>query len=164
MKTKQWMINAIIAALYTGITILIAPFAFGAIQLRLSEMLNHLVVFDKRYVYGVTAGVFLTNLILSPFGIYDWTLGVGHTVVSFAVYFLLSKKVQSPVKKMILNSVIFSVFSFMIALLLLLIGAEEVFWVTYLTVFIGQLVTMGIGIPVMLTLDKKIDFKKRMQA
>jgi len=163
MKTKQWMINAIIAALYTGVTILIAPFAFGAVQLRLSEMLNHLVVFDKKYVYGVTAGVFLTNLILSPFGIYDWTLGVGHTVVSFAVYFLLSRKVQSPVKKMVLNSVIFAVFSFMIALLLLLIGAEEVFWLTYLLVFIGQLATMGIGIPVMLLLDKKLDFNKRMQ-
>ncbi|GEK90112.1 QueT transporter family protein [Alkalibacterium putridalgicola] len=164
MKLKQWMINAIIAALYTGITILIAPFAFGVIQLRLSEMLNHLVVFDKKYVYGVTAGVFLTNLILSPFGIYDWTLGVGHTIVSFAVYFLLSKKVQSPVKKMILNSAIFSVFSFMIALLLLLIGEIEVFWINYLFVFLGQLITMGIGIPVMLTLDKKLDFKKRMQA
>lgn len=163
MKIKQWMINAIIGALYTGITILIAPFAFGAIQLRLSEMLNHLVVFDKKYVYGVTAGVFLTNLILSPFGIYDWTLGVGHTVVSFVVYFILSKKVQSPVKKMILNSVVFSVFSFMIALMLLLIGAEEVFWFTYLLVFLGQLATMGIGIPIMLTLNKKLDFNKRMQ-
>lgn len=163
MKLKQWMINAIIAALYTGITILIAPFAFGAIQLRLSEILNHLVVFDKKYVYGVTAGVFLTNLILSPFGVYDWTLGVGHTVVSFAVYFILSKKIQSPVKKMILNTVVFSVFSFMIALMLLLIGAEEVFWFTYLLVFLGQLATMSVGIPIMLTLDKKIGFRKNMQ-
>ncbi|MDN6194745.1 MAG: QueT transporter family protein, partial [Alkalibacterium sp.] len=72
MKTKQWVINAIIAAMYTGITILIVPFSFGAIQFRLAEMLNHLVVFNKRYAYGVTAGVVLTNLILSPFGIYDW--------------------------------------------------------------------------------------------
>ncbi|OJF91639.1 QueT transporter family protein [Alkalibacterium sp. 20] len=164
MKTKQWIINAIIGALYTGITILIAPFAFGAIQLRLSEILNHLVVFDKKYAYGVTAGVFLTNLILSPFGVYDWTLGVGHTVISFAVYFILSKKVQSPVKKMIINTAVFSVFSFMIAIMLLLIGAEEVFWVTYLMVFLGQLITMGVGIPIMLKLDKKIDFNKKMQS
>jgi uncharacterized membrane protein len=164
MKLKQWMINAIIAALYTGITILIAPFAFGAIQLRLSEMLNHLVVFDKRYAFGVTVGVVLTNLIISPFGVYDWVLGVGHTVVSFIVYFILSKKIQSPVKKMVINTLVFSVFSFMIALMLLLIGAAEVFWFAYLTVFLGQMVTMGVGIPVMLTLDKKLDFKKRMQA
>ncbi|WP_423190082.1 QueT transporter family protein [Alkalibacterium sp. f15] len=164
MKTKQLIINAIIGALYTGITILIAPFAFGAIQLRLSEILNHLVVFDKKYAYGVTAGVFLTNLILSPFGVYDWTLGVGHTVISFAVYFVLSKKVQSPVKKMIINTAVFSVFSFMIAIMLLLIGAEEIFWFTYLTVFLGQLVTMGLGIPIMLTLDKKINFNKKMQS
>lgn len=164
MKLKQWMINAIIGALYTGITILIAPFAFGAIQFRLSEMLNHLVVFDKRYAFGVTVGVVLTNLIISPFGVYDWVLGVGHTVVSFIVYFILSKKIQSPVKKMVINTLVFSVFSFMIALMLLLIGAAEVFWFAYLTVFLGQMVTMGVGIPVMLTLDKKLDFKKRMQA
>ncbi|MBR0560855.1 QueT transporter family protein, partial [Neokomagataea sp. TBRC 2177] len=42
MKTKQWVLNAIIASLYFAITMLIAPFGFGAIQFRLSEMLNHL--------------------------------------------------------------------------------------------------------------------------
>jgi len=163
MKMKQWIINAIIGALYTGITILIVPFAFGAIQFRLSEMLNHLVVFDKKYAYGVTAGVVLTNMILSPFGVYDWIFGVGHTIISFAVYFVLSKGVHSPVKKMIINTLVFSVFSFMIAIMLLLIGASEVFWFAYLTVFLGQLLTMGIGIPLMLTLDRKINFKARMQ-
>lgn len=162
MKTKQWVINAIIAAMYTGITILIVPFSFGAIQFRLAEMLNHLVVFNKRYAYGVTAGVVLTNLILSPFGIYDWVLGVGHTVLSFVIYFILSKKVQSPVKKMIINTLVFSVMSFMIALMLLIIGAEEVFWLTYLWIFIGQMVTMGIGIPILTTLNSKINFNKKM--
>ncbi|GEK92082.1 QueT transporter family protein [Alkalibacterium kapii] len=163
MKTKQWVINAIIAAMYTGVTILIAPFAFGAIQFRLSEILNHLVVFNKRYAYGVTAGVILTNLILSPFGVYDWILGVGHTVLSFVLYFILSKHVQSPVKKMIINTLVFSVMSFMIALMLLLIGAEEVFWLTYLWIFIGQMVTMGIGIPIVLSLNTKIEFDKKMK-
>lgn len=164
MKTKQWVLNAIIGALYFAVTMLIAPFGFGAIQLRLSEMLNHLAVFNKKYAVGVTAGVVLTNLVLSPFGIYDWVLGVGHTVVSFAVFFLLTKYVQSPVKKMMINTVVFSIFSFMIALMLLLIGAEEVFWLTYLFVFSGQFLTMGIGIPVVQALDKKINFHKRMEA
>ncbi|GAA0487802.1 QueT transporter family protein [Alkalibacterium sp. s-m-22] len=163
MKTKQWVLNAIIGALYTGITLLIAPFGFGAIQFRLSEMLNHLAVFNKKYAYGVTAGVVLTNLILSPFGVYDWILGVGHTIVSFIVFFIVTKKIQSPIKKMMINTVIFSVFSFMIALMLLLIGVEEVFWLTYLTVFLGQFVTMGVGIPIILSLDKKLNFNKRME-
>lgn len=164
MKTKQWVLNAIIGSLYFAITMLIAPFGFGAIQFRLSEMLNHLAVFNKKYAIGVTAGVVLTNLVLSPFGLYDWVLGVGHTIVSFIVFFIITKYVQSPVKKMMINTVVFSVFSFMIALMLLLIGAEEVFWITYLTVFLGQFITMGVGIPVIQALDKKLSFNKRMEA
>lgn len=164
MKTKQWVLNAIIGSLYFAITMLIAPFGFGAIQFRLSEMLNHLVVFNKKYAHGVTAGVILTNLALSPFGFYDWILGVGHTVVSFIVFFIVTKHIKSPVKKMMVNTLVFSVFSFMIALMLLLIGAEEVFWITYLTVFLGQFITMGLGIPIIQSLDKKLNFNKRMEA
>ena len=163
MKTKQWIINAIIGALYTGITIMVAPVAFGAVQFRLSEMLNHLAVFNKKYAYGVTAGVILTNLILSPFGVYDWVLGVGHTILSFIIFFVLTKRVQSPVKKMVINTIVFSVMSFMIALMLLLIGAVEVFWINYLTIFLGQFVTMMIGIPVVMALDKKLNFNKRIE-
>lgn len=163
MKTKQWILNAIIGALYTGITLLIAPMGFGAVQFRLSEVLNHLAVFNKKYAIGVSVGVVLTNLILSPFGIYDWVLGVGHTLLSFLVFFILTKYVKSPVKKMIINTIVFSVLSFMIAIMLILIGAEEVFWFTYLTVFLGQFITMGLGIPLMLYLDKKLNFNKQME-
>ena len=163
MKLKQWIINAVIGALYTGITIMVAPVAFGAVQFRLSEMLNHLAVFNKKYAYGVTAGVILTNLILSPFGVYDWVLGVGHTILSFIIFFVLTKRVQSPVKKMVINTIVFSVMSFMIALMLLLIGAVEVFWINYLTVFLGQFVTMMVGIPIVMALDKKLNFNKRIE-
>lgn len=163
MKTKQWILNAIIGALYTGITLLIAPLGFGAVQFRLSEVLNHLAVFNKKYAIGVSAGVILTNLILSPFGVYDWVLGVGHTLLSFLVFFILTKYITSPVKKMIVNTIVFSVLSFLIALMLILIGAEEVFWFTYLTVFLGQFITMGLGIPLMLYLDKKLNFNKQME-
>src|SRR5690554_6728898 len=163
MKTKQWILNAIIGALYTGITLLIAPLGFGAVQFRLSEVLNHLAVFNKKYAIGVSAGVILTNLILSPFGVYDWVLGVGHTLLSFLVFFILTKYITSPVKKMIVNTIVFSVLSFLIALMLILIGAEEVFWFTYLTVFLGQFITIGLGIPLMLYLDKKLNFNKQME-
>jgi len=126
-------------------------------------MLNHLAVFNKKYAYGVTAGVILTNLILSPFGVYDWVLGVGHTILSFIIFFVLTKRVQSPVKKMVINTIVFSVMSFMIALMLLLIGAVEVFWINYLTVFLGQFVTMMVGIPIVMALDKKLNFNKRIE-
>ena len=33
-------------------------------------MFNHLVVFNKKYIFGIVLGVFVTNL-FSPLGMYD---------------------------------------------------------------------------------------------
>ena len=49
MKTKTLAISGIIAALYVAVSLLIAPFAFGAVQFRIAEMFNHLIVFNKNY-------------------------------------------------------------------------------------------------------------------
>lgn len=46
-KTKLIVINAIVAALYVVVTSLTAFMAFGNIQFRIAEMLNHLFAFDK---------------------------------------------------------------------------------------------------------------------
>ena len=163
MKTKQWVLNAIIGALYVVITLIIAPLGFGAIQVRLSEMLNHLVTFDKKYAYGIGVGVIIANIILSPFGVYDWVLGGGHTIVSFIVVIFLTRNMVSIKKKMVVNTIVFSVFTFMIAFLIMLSGAEEAFWILYLSLFISQFVTMAIGIPLMLFIDRKINFRQQMK-
>ena len=47
-KTSTLIVNAMIAALYVVLTLVIAPLSQGAIQLRISESLNHLVVFNKK--------------------------------------------------------------------------------------------------------------------
>src|SRR5699024_488387 len=78
MKTKEWVINVLIAALYVTVTGFIAPLSFGAYQFRIGEMLNHLVVFNKKYIPGIVGGVFLSNLLFSEFGGYDLIFGVGH--------------------------------------------------------------------------------------
>ena len=46
-KSKLIVINAIIAALYVVVTSLTAFMAFGDVQFRIAEMLNHLFAFDK---------------------------------------------------------------------------------------------------------------------
>ncbi|GEQ32405.1 QueT transporter family protein [Marinilactibacillus psychrotolerans] len=164
MKLKQWVLNAIIGSLYIIITFVIAPLGYGAIQLRLSEMLNHLVVFNKKYAYGLSIGVVLANVLISPYGIIDWILGGGHTILSLIVVMFITKNMTSIKKKMLINTIVFSVFSFIIAILLIISGAtKEAFWVTYITLFISQFITMAIGIPVMLFLDSKIDFNAQME-
>lgn len=62
MSTKTIVGNALFAALYIAVSALIQPFGFTNIQFRISEMFNHLVVFNKKFIYGIILGVFLTNL------------------------------------------------------------------------------------------------------
>lgn len=66
MNIRTLAVNAVIAALYFVVTAFVAPFGFTMIQFRLSEAFNHLIVYNKRYFFGIVLGVFLANLILSP--------------------------------------------------------------------------------------------------
>ena len=65
MKIRTLIVNALIAALYVIITWLIAPFGFTHVQFRASELFNHLIVFNKKYFFGIVLGVFVANLIFS---------------------------------------------------------------------------------------------------
>lgn len=88
MKTKTFVANGILAALYIAVSFLIQPFGFTNIQFRLSEMFNHMVVFNKRYFFGIVVGVFLTNLFFSPMVGYDLVFGVGQSVISLIITIL----------------------------------------------------------------------------
>jgi len=164
LKIKQLVINAIIGALYVVITLAVTPFSFGVVQLRLSEMLNHFVVFNSKYAYGLSIGVIVANILLSPYGVLDWILGGGHTIISLIVTILLTRKIASIPLKMLINTVVFSLFTFIIAYMLMLSGAvEETFWVSYGLLFASQFVTMAVGIPIMMFLNSKINFNAQME-
>ena len=95
MHIKTLAINGIVAALYIAVSFAIQPFGFSAIQFRVSEMFNHLIVFNKKYIYGIILGVFLTNLFFSPMVAYDLVFGVGQSIafelnLAFGLPFLLT--------------------------------------------------------------------------
>ena len=50
MNVKTMATSGIIAALYVAVTLLVAPFGFTIVQFRISEMFNHLIVFNKKYI------------------------------------------------------------------------------------------------------------------
>src|SRR5699024_7061103 len=77
IKSKTLVVNGLLASLYIAVSLAIQPIAFSNIQFRLPEIFNHLVVFNKKYFFGIVLGVFLTNL-FSPLGIYDLVFGVLH--------------------------------------------------------------------------------------
>ncbi len=53
---------AVIAAVYVVLCLVLAPFSYGAVQVRVAEALCLLPVFGAEYVIGVTLGCFLANL------------------------------------------------------------------------------------------------------
>ncbi|KAB7664881.1 QueT transporter family protein [Bacillus sp. B1-b2] len=159
MKTKTLAVNGLVAALYIAVTLLIAPIAFGSIQYRVSELFNHLVVFNKKYIYGIVVGVFLANLFLSTMKLYDLTFGVAHSIICLAITIGVSKYVKNEVTRMIINTLVFTFNMFIIAYALHL-ALDLPFLVTWATTAIGEFVVMAIGIPIMYILNKRISFGK----
>ncbi|KQL32420.1 QueT transporter family protein [Psychrobacillus sp. FJAT-21963] len=157
MKTKTLATSGIIAALYVAVSLLVAPFAFGAIQFRIAEMFNHLVVFNKKYIFGIVLGVFVTNL-FSPLGLYDLTFGVAHSIITLSITIFASKYIKGHIPRMIFNTLLFTVTMFIIAIELnLALGLP--FFYTWLTVAAGEFVVLAVGIPVIAALNKRLNFK-----
>lgn len=72
---QKWLLrNAILAALYAVLTLILTPISYGPVQVRLSEVLTLLAFYNKRWVPGLTLGCLLAN-IGSPFGLTDMVIG-----------------------------------------------------------------------------------------
>lgn len=158
MKVRSMAVSGIIAALYVAVSLLIAPLAFSSIQFRISEIFNHLVVFNKKYFFGIVIGVFVANL-FSPLGMIDLVFGVGMTVLALIATILSAKFINDITQRMIFNIAMFAIFSFLIAIELNIVFGIP-FGMGWLTVAIGEIVVMTVGIPVMIALNKRLNFKE----
>lgn len=75
MNPQVWLLrNALLAAIYAALTLGLAPFSYGPVQVRVSECLTLLAFCSRKWIAGLTAGCFLANL-GSPFGLPDMVLG-----------------------------------------------------------------------------------------
>lgn len=159
MNVKTLVVNALLAALYIAVSVLIQPFGFTNIQFRVSEMFNHLVVFNKKFIFGILLGVFLTNLFFSPMVPYDLVFGVGQSLLSLSITIFSARFVKSIVARMMINTLVFTFTMFLIAFeLQLALGFP--FLATWLTTAIGEFVVMLIGVPIMYALNKRVRFDK----
>ena len=158
MKVKMLATSGIIAALYIAVTLLVAPFGFTNVQFRLSEMFNHLVVFNKKFIFAIVLGVFVANL-FSPLGLYDLIFGVAQSLIALTITIFSAKFISGILKRMLFNTVVFTFTMFIIAFELNL-ALELPFLLTWLTVAVGEFVVMAIGIPIMLALNKRLNFEK----
>lgn len=80
---KKIIMTAVIAAVYATLTIFLAPLSYGAVQLRLSEIVTLLAFINPSFTPGLVIGCMIAN-IFSPFGIID--VLIGSIATFFAVY------------------------------------------------------------------------------
>ena len=81
---------AMLAALYVVLCLTLAPFSYGAVQVRVAEMLCLLPVFGGEYIIAVTLGCFLANLLGST--VIDVVFGTLATLLACLVTYCLGKK------------------------------------------------------------------------
>lgn len=87
MNTRKLVRCALIAALYAAVSLALAPFSFGPMQVRVSEALTLLPVLCADAVPGVALGCFVTNLAgvftgANVLGALDIVLGTGATLAA----------------------------------------------------------------------------------
>lgn len=158
--TKRITRTAIIAAIYAVVTIAIAPFAYGNIQFRISEILVLLAVFDPLYIGGLTLGCLIANL-LGPNGPMDVVFGTLATFISVYAIYLTGKVIKHYKLKLLIASIWPTIFNGVIIGIMLnkLYGLP--LWLTMGEVALGELVVITfIGVPLFLVAGSR--FKNAM--
>jgi uncharacterized membrane protein len=159
MNIKTLAVNGIVAALYITITFVVQPFGFTNVQFRVSEMFNHLIVFNKKYIYGIVLGVLLANLFFSPMVPYDLVFGTGQSILALLITIFSTRYIKGIWARMFFNTFVFTFTMFIIAFeLKLALGFPFLF--TWLTTAAGELVVMAVGAPIMYMVNKRVRFDK----
>ena len=146
--------NALIAAAYVALTVLISPLSYGPIQFRFSEILVLFCFFNKRYSIGLTLGCLIANL-FSPTASLDVLFGtIATALVCLCIMF----------SKHLIVAITFPVIfnGFIIAWELTFFG--EPYWLSVATVSLGELVVMVVAYIIFTSLRQSKGFLRAIKA
>lgn len=139
----------VVAAIYAALTIEVAPLSYGAVQLRLSEILTLLCFYRKEYGFALVLGCAIANL-FSPLGMVDLVFGVASTV--FAVLFM------PRMKKLWAASLFPAISMVFVAWELQMLGSP--FWFSLFTCALGELLVVTVmGVPLFSLLEQNRFFR-----
>ncbi|MHC5269756.1 QueT transporter family protein [Enterococcus sp. LJL98] len=158
-RIRVFAANAMIMGLYVVLS-LVLPFSSGAIQFRLSESLNHLVVFNRKLLWGVFGGVIVYNLFFG-FGPLDVLFGGGQTLLALLLTASLYRVVPNVKQRLALNVFFFTASMFLIAIMLM-ITAELPFWLTFGTTALSEFIIMSLSAPLMYWINQTVRFDQKV--
>ena len=147
MNTKRLVRAAMVAAIYVVLCLVLVPFSYGAVQVRLAEMLCLLPVFGAEYIVAVTLGCFLANLLGST--LVDVVFGTTATLAACLVTYAVRKvrvgglAIPAAVPPIVSNAVIVGALELTFFLPGVTGTAALAAW-NALTVGIGEVVSCGI--------------------
>lgn len=164
MSVKPLARTAMIAALYTAISLFLAPLSFGPFQVRISEALVLLPIISPGSIVGLTVGCILTNAVgffmgVNLIGWVDILFGSAATLMAALCTYAFRHirfrgiPVLSAIPPVLFNAVIIGA-----ELTFVFAGTFQpaVFISQALSVGIGQLVScVGLGLPLVLYIEKQ---------
>lgn len=154
-------ISAMIAAVYTAVSLALSLASFGAVQFRVAECLTLLPVLSPLGIYGVSVGCLLTNLVGAAMGLtmpVDILFGTLATVIA-AVLTRLLRNIR--IKKLAIPAALPPVLvnALVIGLELTWLSGSfqwDVFWTCAVSVTLGQVIPcLILGVLLVWILERK---------
>ena len=158
--TKKLVKTAVIAAIYTVLTVILAPISYGPVQFRISEILVLLAVIDPFYIVGLTVGCLIAN-IFGGYGLMDIVFGTVATFLSVTGVYLTGKYIRNKKLSLVLASLWPTIFNGLIIGWMLNIVADLPMVLSMIQVGVGEFVVVTlVGVPVFRLIENK--YKDRL--
>lgn len=146
MSSKKLVRIAAIAAIYATITIIMAPFSYGPIQVRVSEAMTVLPYIFPESALGLFVGCLIAN-VYGNYGIIDIVFGSLATLLAALLTRKMPHWLLAPLPPVLVNAVVVGLMLHYVAGFPLV---ETMIWVGF-----GQLVACyAIGLPLLYFLKK----------
>lgn len=153
--TRKLVKTAVIAAIYTILTVILAPISYGPVQFRISEILVLLAVIDPFYIVGLTVGCLIAN-IFGGYGIMDIVFGTVATFFSVTGVYLTGKYIRNKKVSLVLASLWPTIFNGLIIGWMLNIVADLPMVLSMIQVGAGEFVVVTlVGVPVFRLIENK---------
>lgn len=152
---KKLVTTSLVAAIYATLTLVLGAISYGPIQFRVAEIMVLLPFIKKDYIWGLTIGCFLANII-GPYGVPDIIFGTTATFLSVYAVYMTSKIMDGKKYALLVSSIWPTVINAIIIGIMLNIFFGLPLMLSMAQVGFGQFVVITIiGVPLYKSLEGK---------